>query len=215
MKKILLYSFLLTLFVSFVSCEKDSEGISTVTKFAVITYVGDDVVYVKKGGSYTPSATSSGGETITIKGSVDVNKPGFYPIQFSATNADGFDALAEQLVVVYEADDILAGVYDGVRVGKDLGGLVLIYPNGDGSYSCTDLLGGYYEFGVKYGNAYASPTSKMSITGNTITADPGSDTPWGPWELSEGLKTGDVLTWKSTLIGDGFSFNVKLTKKSI
>jgi len=55
----------------------------------------------------------------------------------------------------------------------------------------------------------------MEISGNSITADPGADTPWGPWELSSGLKTGDVLTWKATLIGDGFGFNVQLTKRTI
>ncbi|RUT72909.1 immunoglobulin-like domain-containing protein [Ancylomarina longa] len=213
MKKILLYSFLLTLFFGVVSCDKETEDISRVTTYAAITYEGDAVVYVEKGGSFTPSATSSGGEDVTITESVDVNKPGFYNVSYSATNVDGFDAVVDQLVIVYEEDDVLAGVYDGIREGKN-GGIVLIYSNGDGTYSCSDLIGGYYQFGKGYGAKYASPTSKMEITGNIITADPGAATPWGSWDLSNGVKNGNVLTWKTTLIDDGFGFNVQLTKKS-
>lgn len=213
----LLYLSILAIVALFSSCDKESEDISRSTTYAVITFDGDDVVFVEKGGSYSAAATSSGGEEVKISGAddVDVNTPGFYTVTFAATNLDGYDAITSQLVIVWEADDVLAGVYDGIRVGKDLGGIVLIYPNGDGTYTCTDLIGGYYHQGVNYGVAYSSPTSKMEISGSTITAVPGSETPWGAWDLTAGVKTGDVLTWKTTLIGDGFGFDVQLTKRSM
>jgi len=210
----LLYLSILSIVALFSSCDKETEDISRLTTYAVITYEGDDVVFIEKGGSFTPSATSSGGEEVKITGSVDVNQPGFYTITYAATNIDGYDAIAQQLVIVWEEDNVLAGVYDGIRIGKDKGGIVLIYPNGDGTYSCSDLLGGYYQFGVNYGAAFASPTSKMEISGDVITASNGAETPWGPWDLSGGLKTGDVLTWKTTILdGSDFGFNVQLTKR--
>jgi hypothetical protein len=216
----LLYLSILAIVALFSSCDKESEDISRSTTYAVITFDGDDVVFVEKGGSYTAAATSSGGEDVKISGvdGVDVNSPGFYTVTFAATNADGYDALVSQLVIVWEADDVLAGVYDGIRVGKDNGGIVLVYPNGDGTYTCTDLLGGYYDQGVNYGPAYASVTSKMEISGDVITADNGSAVFGGPIGISEGAKTGDVLAWKATIIGganDGFGFNVELTKRSM
>lgn len=214
MRKILYISILLIVAL-FSSCDKDSEDISRVTEYAVITFEGDATMFVPKGGTYTPSATSSGGEEVIITGSVDVNQPGFYIISFSATNVDGFDATVEQTVIVYEEDAVLAGVYDGIRVGQDSGGVVLIYPNGDGTYTCSDLLGGYYQFGRGYGVAYSSPTASMVVSGDVITAADGAATPWGPWNLSDGKKDGDVLTWKTTLIDDGFGFNVQLTKRAM
>jgi len=214
MKK-LLYLSMLAIIALFSSCDDlATEDISRITEYAVITPEGGDIVYVEKGSSYTPAATSSGGEEVRIKNDVDVDQPSIYSVVFTATNADGFDASKIQTVVVYEEDDVLAGVYDAIRVGKN-GGLVLIYSNGDGTYSCTDLIGAYYEYGKGYGSRYSSPSSKMEITGSVITSDPGAATPWGPWGISNGVKTGDVLTWRVELIGDGFGFNVQLTKKSI
>lgn len=214
MKKIL-YLSMLSIIALFSSCDDiGTEDISRITEYAVITPEGGDLIYVEKGSSYTAAATSSGGEEVRIKNDVDVNQPSIYSVVFTATNADGFDASTIQTVVVYEEDDVLAGVYDAIRVGRN-GGLVLIYSNGDGTYSCTDLVGAYYEYGKGYGSRYASPTSKMELSGSVITADPGAATPWGPWGISNGVKTGDVLTWKVELIGDGFGFDVQLTKKSI
>lgn len=214
MKKIL-YLSILSIITLFSACdEKDTEGISRITEYPIITVLGDDLIYVEKGSTFSdPGATSSGGEEISIT-DIDTNQPGIYTVEYSAVNPDGLDGISTRTVVVYEEDAILAGVYEGIRVGKN-GGLVLIYTNGDGTYSCTDLIGGYYQFGRGYGSRYSSPTSKMEISGSVITADPGANTPWGPWGLSNGLKTGDVLTWKTTLIGDGFGFDVQLTKKSI
>ncbi len=215
MRKIL-YLSILAIFALFSSCDKESEDISRTTTYAVITYDGDDVMFVEKGGSYTAAATSSGGEDVKITGAdaVDVNMPGFYTVQFAATNVDGYDAIASQTVIVWESDDVLAGVYDGIRVNKSKGGIVLIYSNGDGTYTCSDMLGGYYHQGVNYGPAYAAPSSAMEVSGSTITAAQGACA-FGPVGLSGGVKTGDVLTWKGTLLDHSFGFDVQLTKRTM
>ena len=215
MKKIL-YISLLAIITLFSACDdKETEDISRVTEYPIITVLGDDLIYVERGTTFVdPGATSSGGEEVLVD-AVDTNQPGIYTVEYAAANADGIPGIATRMVVVYEEDGILAGVYDGIRVTRGYGGLTLIYTNGDGTYSCTDLLGGYYEYGAGYGRAYSSATSRMELNGNVITADPGKSTPWGPWDLSGGMKSGDVLTWKTTLIGDGFGFDVQLTKKTI
>lgn len=103
MKKILLYSFLLTIIFGTVSCDKDSEDISTVTTYATIEF--DELVVREVGEAFTPSATAFEGETeveVQISGSVDVNTVGVYVINYSAVNSDGFSAASSQRVVVYD-----------------------------------------------------------------------------------------------------------------
>lgn len=210
----LLYLSILSIIILFVACDKETEDISRATTYAIITYEGDAVVFIEKGGSFTPSATSSGGEEVKISGSIDFNQPGFYTITYAATNIDGYDAVNTQLFIIWEEDDVLAGVYDGIRVNKNKGGIVLIYPNGDGTYTCSDLLGGYYHQGVSYGPAYAAPSSSMEVSGSTITAAQGVCA-FGPVTLTGGEKTGDVLTWIGTLTNHSFGFDVQLTKRSM
>jgi len=214
MKKIL-YLSLLCMSAFFYACDdKKSEDVSRVTEYAVITMEGGEELFVERGSSYVAKGVSSGGEDVKIVGGdIDTDKCGFYHVEFSAINKDGFAAKYTQLVIVYEQDNVLAGVYDGIRTTKNQGGLVLIYKNTDGTYSCTDIIGGYYEFGKGYGNAYAQPATSISLAGNIITATSVGATPWGTWDMSNGLKTGDILTWKAAL--PDFGFDVKLTKKTI
>jgi len=103
MKKILLYSFLLTLFFGVTSCDKETEDISTMTTYATIVF--DELVVIEKGESFTPSAVATEGETevdVVIDGSADGNTVGVYTISYSAVNSDGFSAASTQTVVVYD-----------------------------------------------------------------------------------------------------------------
>lgn len=214
MKKIL-YLSLLFMSAFFYACDdKKSEDVSSVTEYAVITIEGGEQLYVAKGSSYVAKGTSSGGEDVSIKGGdIDTNKCGFYDVEFSATNSDGFDAKYNQSVIVYEEDGVLAGVYDAIRTTKKQGGLVLIYKNAEGTYDCTDIVGGYYEFAKGYGNAYAQKVTSMTLVDGSISATSVGASAFGVWSMTNGVKTGDVLTWKASL--PDFGFDVQLTKKTI
>ncbi len=212
--------YVLSLFVLtfFGSCEdKETEGISRITEYAVVTLEGDNPLFVEKGTAFSdPGSSSSGGEEVVVSGTVNSNACGFYTLNYLAYNEDGFPGSASRRVVVYEEDDVMAGVYNGVGIGSSgsIGGLILVYPNGDGSYSCTDLLGGYYAQGRGYGDAYAALSTGMTLAGNVITATNGS-TAFGPVGLTNGLKDGDKLTWNGTLLNYGLTIGVELNKLTI
>lgn len=198
------------------SCTKDleTEGLSRVTFFADLAMAGEEVIFHPLGETFDDPgamATENGEEiAVVVSGGVDVNTPGFYNISYSAENSDGFSSSVTRTVIVYETGDVV-GIYDAIRVGRG-GGLVLVSTNPDGGYFVSDLIGGYYEFWVGYGNAYAAP-STLYVDGSTVTADIGS-CGFGPVEISNGVISGDHLTmaWTMTLLDYDFSFDVELTK---
>ncbi len=103
MKKILLYSLFLSFSFGIISCDKDSEDISKVTTYAIITY--DELAVIEKGETFTPNATAKEGETdvdVVTKGTVDGNTVGVYTLEYSAKNSDGFSAASIQKVIVYD-----------------------------------------------------------------------------------------------------------------
>jgi hypothetical protein len=92
---------------------------------------------------------------------------------YSVVNTDGFASSATRYVLVTDPNEPATGFYtvnnDSYRDYKGtvyFGGYeILIYGDGHGNYSVSDLLGGWYEFRAGYGSSYA-------LTGNvTITAD--------------------------------------------
>jgi hypothetical protein len=58
---------------------------------------------VELGGTYSePGATSNGGETVTITGSVDTDTLGSYTITYTATDANGNTGTATRTVNVVD-----------------------------------------------------------------------------------------------------------------
>ena len=81
------------------------------TTAPVITLIGENVVTVEVGSTYTESgATADGGETVTITGSVDINTVGTYTVTYKATNAAGNTGTATRTVKVVEKADTTAPV---------------------------------------------------------------------------------------------------------
>lgn len=142
MKKILLYSFLLTLFFGAVSCDKETEDISTVTTYATIEF--EHIVVIKKGETFTPSAVAMEGETevdVIIDGSVNGNVVGIYTIGYSAVNSDGFSASSDQLVVVYDPSivptDVTGTIMDKGR--NERTGEITLVAGTTNIFHCTDF----------------------------------------------------------------------------
>ncbi len=87
----------------FVSCTEEAPIESEITFFPTFEY--ENIVAVAVGDSFTPQAiaTADGTELeVKISGSVDTNTIGIYNITYSATNSDGFDGVASQVVVVHD-----------------------------------------------------------------------------------------------------------------
>ena len=102
-----------------------------------------------------------------VTGTVDLTKPGYYPLMYSATNADGFPSVCYREVLVYDPSvtDDISGTYT-TQAGTqrfyndettDFPGISPItitkaYP---GVFSVSCLIGGFYSIGRNYGDDYA------------------------------------------------------------
>lgn len=200
------------------SCDaEETNDVSLVTNYAVLETFGDPIIYIEKGTDYVDpgvSATIAGSpvdfETI---GSVDTNTPGIYDLTYQAVNDDGFAATSGRIVYVYENDGSVAGVYDGIRVGRS-GGPILVSTTGtSGTYNISDILGGHYEFERAFGRAAGAAPSTITISGSAITSPGGSNT-FGPWVMTSGALSADekTMTWTSTIPAFAFGYDVQLTK---
>ncbi len=99
----------------FISCNEESPIVSELTFFPTFEY--DEIVTVAVGTSFTPNATATADGSaldVNVSGTVDVNTIGIYNITYSATNADGFDGTAAQVVVVHNPSTL------GTNVSGDI-----------------------------------------------------------------------------------------------
>ena len=73
------------------------------TVFPIITILGDNPATVELGSEYNDAgATSDGGETVTVSGTVDTNSVGTYTITYTATDAAGNTSTASRTVNVVD-----------------------------------------------------------------------------------------------------------------
>ena len=191
MKKIIIT--LLFASTAFIACDNiDTANVSKVTNYPIITVLGDDPIFVAKGGTFTdPGAVAKEGAneipyTTTTTGnyrggsSVNTNIIDGYTLAYSATNVDGFKASSLRNVWVYNNGDLvnsIEGIYtSSVKRGGKITAqytdmeYVLIWKNDNGTYEISDGLGGYYNIGRNYGVGYAARPA--IITANNI---PGND----------------------------------------
>ncbi|MBJ6116982.1 DUF5011 domain-containing protein [Pontibacter sp. BT310] len=141
----ILYFFALFAACLFVSCDKDTEDISTITFYPVFEMEGEQFQTVFVGDTYTDSAVTAteAGEPseITTVGSVDTSTPGVYTITYSATNKDGFTVSVSRYIGVIDSavtDVDLSGMYQ--RTAGALG-VSTVIKLGPGHYT-TDNVGG-------------------------------------------------------------------------
>jgi hypothetical protein len=184
----------------FVSCEEDSTSdVSKVTKYPLITVLGDEVIFVPQGGVFTdPGAIATeGGEEIpyvvTAEGlyrggtTLNTNVADKYLVKYTATNTDGFSISGLRTVVVYPPTGDLVNSIEGVYVStvRRNGSLlnpaqgssvnmkyVYIWKNTDGTYGVSDAIGGWYELGRNLGHTSAIKggiINAVSIPANTFT----------------------------------------------
>jgi hypothetical protein len=158
------------------SCKKDSENISKVTTFDVLTLKGDSVVVLLLGQNFIDSgAVSSGSNPVTETNNININSVGTYSVVYSTANKDGFSSsITRTIYVVYAFGPDLSGTYKGTIDGYSSGTVTISKVN-NGQYYGSDLLAGAYlplvvPFYMYYYNAnsllllYAPQTSYGTLT---------------------------------------------------
>lgn len=153
------------------SCtDRDSEGLTRFTTYAVITMQGDDYMVIDKGAAFADPGVKAdlGGEDVSadivIKSDVDTSKSGVYSVSYSYTNADGFSSAANRTVVVLDPNDPVEGfwytdpssyrLYNGNQTAFGNYFEVLIINDGHGTYTIDDVLAGWYGQRAGYGAKY-------------------------------------------------------------
>ncbi len=190
MKKLIFLAASFFFIAAFLSCtKKDTEGISKVTYYPIFTYTGDDVYLIPTGqdfvdpgvtadanGVNVPVTTSVVGEFQKYTGTtIDKTLANRYVITYDAKNVDGFSNYAYRTVYTATTGDFvnsIEGAYaanvkrlpsqGSVSATADLD-YIIIWKEGS-TYHISDAIGGYYDLGRGYGNAYTA-------SGFTFTAD--------------------------------------------
>lgn len=243
MKKILFCLFSVALI--FQGCEKDTttEDNSRITNY--VTFGFDDstdkdqlnnaMVIIPKGTAYdiTKNFTAFEGETdksgeTVINGTVDVNKAGYYPVSYSAVNADGFSAGSTKSIIVSDPTITmdLSGSYSATVKRTPTGNTYTagfdasIKKVADGIFYVDRLLGSYYYdgFGYKTSGSYFVHGFVFLQSDNTITCNIAGTFSPGWQDRLAGFKDGvynpetGVVKFVSVYAG-GRDFHVTLTPK--
>ena len=217
MKKILITLTLLVAVLSFISCEKETEGIATgIVYYPVFVNSGEQLNVVAVGESFTvPEVTIFDGPTdITasadVVGSIDLDTPGYYEVTYTATTGDGFTSSYNVVVFVYDpnyAEAPIIGNYNGILTNRG-GGPVTISEYNKGVYKIDDAFCGYYNVYREYGSVYTAPGYLIYIGGNEFILR-NCTSVWGPIYDKGGIDydpiTG-VLSWIGQM-DDGYSWN--------
>lgn len=194
MKKIIMALFITSTF--FTACTTvDTDNVSSITYFPIITVTGANPYFVPQGTAYVePGATAKEGSTVIpvtttavgkYRGSttLDTNKVDEYQVSYSATNSDGFVGKGSRKVIVYKNGDLvnsIEGLYtctisrNGVIPSAAYRNIKYIYiwKNANGTYQVSDAFGGWYEYGRALGVSYITPggtIEAVNIATNTFT----------------------------------------------
>jgi hypothetical protein len=225
MKNIIYIMLIVFLGIGFVSCEKDTstEDISEVTYYVDIQLEGEHTMVVPKGSDFSDPgfvAVENDADVtsdVTVEGEVDTDQVGLYALNYTAYNGDNFATEESRTIIVYDPtapEDDLSGSWDGNRVGLG-GGVISISKLGPGIFEVSDLFGGYYEFiagGEGYGSAYRL-SSIIQLNADYTYVSLTNSSPWGPWEVLDGVYDPASQVMSHTNKQGTFSFDVVLTKK--
>ena len=211
------------------SCsDKETEGTSRITTYAVLELNGDAYETVQLGSSYNdPGCTAKmGDEDVTDKivtdGAVNTNELGYYDLSYRVINADGFAATASRTVAVVDKANFASPYFAESQYGSRhfYNAPIAIDDNGDGTYTIEDLAGGFYSYGRYPGydamgyDFFLDATLSLNAdnTINLVECN-GDNWFWGdPMTLTSG--TYDPATGTVTLVldFDGTPMYVTLTK---
>lgn len=159
MKKYISIILAVALAMLFVSCEKQSAGVTRITYYPTLELFGDNPCKMAVGGTFTDPGCKAemNGEDVTDQvkidlSAVDTSTPGVYDVVYSIVNSDGITASSVRKVFVIDPAGGIANVYSGAcRNGsgtRNYSGCptVVSKTQYDGIYYVDDLLAGYYYY---------------------------------------------------------------------
>lgn len=216
------------------SCgDDDSEGKSRITYYPTIEILGDDPLLWAKGVAYEDPGYVSlmngqdVSDLVTVNGTVNTAEAGSYTLSYVTTqNEDGFGASASRKVIVADATDPVEGLYwvdansyrlrAGAEVAYGKAFPILVFNNGDGTYSVDDLLGGWYYYRAGYGISYAMGATISVADDGTVTVEDAGVPGWGDsyddYTITFDKETG---TFQMTVTYAGMDFVQTLVKQVI
>ena len=180
MKKIFLFGLAISMAtLGLTSCNDDHDQLtdSRVTYFANLELLGDEIVEINVGETYTDPGyiATEGEEDITSKvkvtGTVDTSKGGFYTLTYSVANKDNFAVEASRLVMVKNPNSLASAYYgDIVYSTRHYSGVpITITDLGNGIYEIDDIMCGLYFYGIYPGY---EPTYDFHLEGQVkLNAD--------------------------------------------
>ena len=154
-------------------------------------------------------------DKVVVSGDVDVSTAGYYEINYSVENVDGFESVLTRLVLVVPdglSDVDLSGSYSGTADLGTFSEVCMISKLANGVFKGTDFFGGRYAFGREYGSRYSLKSYFILKSDNTYQALK-TDSPWGPWDIIGGVYDPTTNTLSHRVDQDGFGFDVALTKE--
>ena len=209
------------------SCDKDSEGLSKISTIPELTVLGDPIVSLRLGGTYTDQGCTAKcdgqdvSNTITMRSTINPIVPGFYKVIYTARNADGAPGTAVRTVMVCDPNNFASPYFGESQYGSRhyYNAPITISELGDGLYAIDDLAGGFYCYGRYPGY---EPTYDFHLDAvlklnedNTIELEEcnGEDWFWGEdMTLTEGKYDPATGTVTLDLVFGGTPLYVKLTK---
>lgn len=186
MKKVLYSLLILCSTLGLWSCDETSQDTSKVTYFVDLQISGDAVMVWPKGTPFVDPGYSAelAGKDVTddvkVTGTVDINKPGMYQLQYDAVNEDGFAKTLVRAVYVYDqtSSPMESGVYtldknsfrDNAGTIATYGGSyqIVIYQITPGKFYVTDFLAGWYDKRSGYGSGYCVAGEMTLKPDNTL-----------------------------------------------
>lgn len=234
MKKII-YSLIVCLTaIGLYSCEDEtSQDTSRITYYATLELNGESTVFWALGETYEEPGyvAEMNGEDVTdqvvIDGSVDVNTPGIYNLDYVITNVDGYSVTKSRTVMVADptVSPIASGEWSATAVTyreykgtitKFSGYPIVILQTAPGEFYISDFFAGYYDQRAGYGGAYAMVGSFSLSADNSIKATGASLEGWGDSinDLANGKynpTTGEIY-YEVSYVGGLMTFYITLTK---
>jgi len=203
------YLYIMTAFVLFLtSCEKETEGVSKETEFAVLTMSGPRYASIVKGGTFTdPGVTAKEGETeldVSVSGEIDSQVPGTYDIVYTAVNQDGYPGSLTRTVAVLPSAEM---------AGVDISG-TYAYGPAAGSSQISKLAPGFYLTTNVYSPASAMPAYIITVDGINLTLPLSSLSPYGPLKGTGTLSAAGALVYKVDVLNYGIVGSTRTWKKN-
>jgi hypothetical protein len=241
MKKNILYTMTVALVAAFAltSCDKETEGLSSVVDYPILTIQGDEFLISPIGETYNdPGCTATfQGEDYTSKivveglDEIDVNVPGLYYVTYSATGPNGFSWSKTRTVAVCDpsVDTNLAGIWTTTENTYRETSRQTFYPGCTteikylcpGIFQIKDYLAGYYSQYVGYQAQY--PTLDFDVEGIFQLTDDnqikyvsgGPASAFGvdvPTAFSDGKYDPETNTISWNIVWSDMLFSVELSK---